>query len=560
MKRFKSLITVCTLGILSSCNNETNTPPSELIASMNLKTGNIIVCGPSESQFGKVDFLVTSSEEVKNEFNLATAMLHSFEYDEAEKMFASIIEKEPDCAMAYWGVAMSNFHPLWAAPTQEEMKKGSKAVEIARSIKQKTAREAEYIEAIGSFYDNYETIDHITRCKTYELSMEKVYKNNPKDNEAAILYALALNTTAPPTDKTYANQKKAVEILNSIYNNNPDHPGIFHYIIHNYDYPELAELALPAARKYASIAPSSAHAQHMPSHIFIRLGYWDESIKSNEASKNSAKCYAESSGIKGHWDEELHAMDYLVYAFLQQGKNDKAKEHFDYLKTIKTVYPVNFKVAYSFAAIPSRFYLENRLWKEASEMELPVANFDWNKFPWQKAVNHFTRLLGYINLNNINSASNELAKLRVIHDTLVNRKSEYDANQVAIQIKAGDAWIKMKQGNKDEALALMKEAADMEDATAKHPVTPGEMLPARELLGDMYMELNSYEQALATYETNLSKLPNRFNGLFGAARAAELLGNKEKAKSYYTKLVSVAGSSGRQELKHASVYLQKHSS
>src|SRR5258706_5233073 len=240
-------------------------------------------------------------------------------------MFAKIIDQAPDCAMAYWGVAMSNFHQLWATPTPAELKKGMQAIQIARAIRNKTKREKDYIEAIGQFFENADQFDHRSRVLNFEKAMESIYKTYPDDKEAAVFYALALNTAADPADKTYANQRKAFELLNPIFQKEPLHPGIAHYIIHNCDYPELAELALPAARKYASIAPASAHAQHMPSHIFTRLGLWDESIQSNLVSVSSAKCYAEKAKIKGHWDQELHALDYLLYAYLQKGQDDAPK-------------------------------------------------------------------------------------------------------------------------------------------------------------------------------------------------------------------------------------------
>ncbi|RYF39673.1 MAG: hypothetical protein EOO38_22950, partial [Cytophagaceae bacterium] len=255
-------------------------------------------------------FASSGDKQIQQQFNFATALLHSFEYDEAEKAYAKIIETDPGYAMAYWGVAMSNFHPLWTAPEEPELTKGSKALRVASSIENKSSGEKDYIQALHAFYDQWETTDHYTRCQRYEKAMEGLYKKYPDDIEAGIFYALAINAAADPADQTFSRQRKAGEILEKIGVKYPDHPGVIHYIIHTYDSPGLAHLALKAARKYASIAPASAHAQHMPSHIFTRLGYWDESIQSNIASTESAKCYAETAGIKGHWDEELHGMDY----------------------------------------------------------------------------------------------------------------------------------------------------------------------------------------------------------------------------------------------------------
>src|SRR6185436_17591572 len=302
---------------LFSCNDKTNTTQIADVNSLDLKRGEIVSCGPQEGEiFGSVSFTASVPDSLKKDFNIAIALLHSFEYNESEKMFARIIERSPDCAMAYWGVAMSNFHPLWAPPTPAELKKGEKAIEFARAIKGKTARESDYIEALAKFFENSEQTDHRTRVLRFENAMEKLYQTYPDDIEAAVFYTLALDAAADPRDKTYSNQKKAFAILNPIFQKEPLHPGIAHYIIHNCDYPALAKLALPAARKYASIAPASAHAQHMPSHIFTRLGLWDESIHSDSVSVSAAQCYASKSKIKGHCDEELHGLDYLVYAYL----------------------------------------------------------------------------------------------------------------------------------------------------------------------------------------------------------------------------------------------------
>jgi tetratricopeptide (TPR) repeat protein len=545
---------------LFSCHGKNQNPANETINAINLKRGEVVLCGPPDEQFGSVQFETSCSEKVKKDFNLAIALLHSFEYDEAEKVFAKIIYEEPGCAMAYWGVAMSNYHQVWPSPpTQAELVKGVKAISIAQSLTSKSKRESAYIDAIALFYKDWNKVDHHTRCLNFEKAMEKIYRQYSNDKEAAIFYALSLDGAADPADKSYSNQRKAGAILTALYPGEPNHPGIVHYIIHSYDYPELAALALPAARKYASIAPSSAHAQHMPSHIFTRLGLWDECINSNLISTSSAKCYAESSGIKGHWDEELHGMDYLVYAYLQKGENNLAKEQCDYLKTIQEVYPVSFKDAYAFASIPSRYLLENKMWKEAAGLKIHPENFPWENFPWQEAIIHFTRLLGSVHLGHIDSAMAELNSLNRIYDTLTQQKDSYKANQVQIQIKTSKAWIAFKEGKNNEALALMNLAADMEDKTEKSPVTPGEVLPAMELLGDMYLQMNKYDQALEAYEADLKKHPNRFNGVYCAGLAAERSGNFEKANTYYRQLTGIANSneSNRPELETARLFLKK---
>jgi tetratricopeptide (TPR) repeat protein len=333
----------------------------------------------------------------------------------------------------------------------------------------------------------------------------------------------------------------------------PLHPGIAHYIIHNCDYPQLAELGLPAAKKYASIAPASAHAQHMPSHIFTRLGLWDECIKSNRASVESAKCYAEQAKIKGHWDEELHGLDYLLYAYLQKGDDHAAKQLVEYISSINEVNPVNLKTAYAFAAMPARYYLEKKLWKEAAQMKLHPVNHPWEKFAWQKAIFHFTRLLGAVHLNNLKQATTELDSLKLLHGKLLKHKDKAkEAAEVAVQIKTSEAWIEYKRGNNEKAIELMITAADMEDRTEKHPVTPGEVLPARELLAEMLLEMNKPELALEAFELDLNTHPNRFNALYGAGIAAQRSGDKQKAQNYFNKLTKITSNkSNRPELEKA---------
>lgn len=550
MKYSKNTLAFLLLTLILSCNTHNSSVSKNEIAELNLKRGDVISCGAPDKEFGTAKFETTCSEDVKKDFNVAIELLHSFEYDESEKVFAAIIDKSPECAMAYWGVAMCNFHPLWEPPSVTELEKGAKAVEIAKSISKKSEREAGYINAVGAYYEAWDKTNPRTRAVNFKNAMEQLHNNYPDDKEATIFYALALVASADPTDKTYANQKKAGEILNALYPGEPNHPGIVHYIIHTYDYPGLAKLALPAAREYANVAPSSAHALHMPSHIFTRLGLWDESIQSNLRSIEAAKCYAESAGIKGHWDEEFHGMDYLVYAYLQKGENDSAQAALKYLQTMNDAYPVNFKVAYAFSAIPSRVVLENKNWKDAAELKLYPLNFPWQKFPWQEAILHFTRLIGAVNLENKSEAINELTKLNVLRDTLMQQKDLYKSKLVEVQIKTGEAWIEFKNGNKDKAVNLMELAANMEDSTEKHPVTPSAVLPARELLADMLFQMNNYAQSLQAYEDVLQNCPNRFNSLYGAAIAARKTGNKEKETFYLHQLSAITANvkSDRKEL------------
>jgi tetratricopeptide (TPR) repeat protein len=550
--RHSWLLSGLLLFVMDSCNSDTKTANVSL-ASIDLKRGAIISCGPASQEFGNVEFPSSYEASIQKDFNLGIALLHSFEYDEAEKAFAKAVDADPETAIGYWGVAMANFHPLWAPPIPEELAKGAKAIALAQSLSGKTQKEADYINALAVFYHDCDKVPHHVRSLAFEKAMENLHAKYPDDKEAATFYALALNGSADPSDKTFTKQRKAGEILTSLYPGEPDHPGIIHYIIHSYDYPELANQALFAARKYASVAPSSAHAQHMPSHIFTRLGLWDEDIQSNLASVESAKCYAESSGIKGHWDEEMHGLDYLVYSYLQKGDNENAKKQIDYLLSIEEVSPVNFKVAYAYAAIPARYALENKMWKEAAALQ-PIAlkNLSWNKFPWQSANIHFAKLLGFVHTGDIGSAKAELKNLSAMHDTLANQNDAYRARLVEVQVKAGEAWIKYKEGNNKEAIRLATAAAELEESTQKHPVTPGEVIPARELLGDLLLDMNKPEDALANYIIDLKYHPNRFNGVYGAAVAAKRSGNTSMMKSFYKQLVDITEKgSARPEVKEA---------
>jgi len=532
------------------------------IQSIDLSRGDIALCGADNGQFGKVEFSLSCAEKVRADFNLATSLLHSFEYVEAEKVFAKVIDEDPKCVMAYWGVAMSNFHPLWASPTKSDLQKGSKIVALARSLESKSSRETEYLEAIATIYDDWDKLDHRTRARKFKKASERIYRKYPKDDEAAIFYALALRATADPSDKSFRDQRLAGEILSSIFIREPNHPGIAHYIIHTYDYPGLAHLGLSAARKYASIASASAHAQHMPSHIFTRLGLWDECIQSNINSIAAAQCYAQNVGIKGHWDEELHGMDYLVYAYLQESQDEKAEEQVNYLATIDEVFPINFKDAYSLASIPTRFALERKDWHAAAKLELRPANFPWDKFLWEKANVNFGRLLGAVHTQQLDKAKSELAQLRAIQTKLLESNENYKANLVLIQVMTSEAWIKFTEGQKIEGIKLMIEAATNEDATEKDSVTPGEVIPARELLGDMYLEMGDVTRALQAYEGDLKRHPGRFNGLYGAGLAEEKLGDAKMAIFYYRQLLALTSRSSipRSQQKAAELFIRNSKS
>jgi tetratricopeptide (TPR) repeat protein len=516
------------------------------------------------AKLGRVNFRTSCSPKAQQQFNLGVAWLHSFEYEEAEKLFKEVSLIDPRCGMAYWGVAMSNFHPLWVPPTPSELQKGSDAAAEATRVGAATQRERDYIAAISTFYKDAGQVDHRTRTFAYNDAMKKLYEANRTDDEAAIFYALSLITTGTMApDKTYAREKEAAEILNRILARQPRHPGIAHYLIHGYDYPALAHLALPAARSYAAIAPASAHAQHMPSHIFIRLGLWQQAIKSNLDAEAAAKAFALRHHMTGAWDEQLHAMDYLAYAYLQLAQDKKAIGVLEDMNKLPQVDPPSFKVAYALSAIPARYVLERRQWSEAAKLPLEhprMTTFPWAKFPWATAHIHFARAIGAARLGDVESARKSVDALASIQHSLSEVRGGYDwARQVDIERKVASAWVRYAEGAHEEALRLMHAAAELDDVTEKHPVTPGALLPAREQLGELLLELKQPGPALKAFETALSITPNRFNAIYGAARAATLSNNRQKAAGYYRKLARLGrhADSLRPELKEATAFVAK---
>ncbi|MBV9629103.1 MAG: hypothetical protein JO230_13475 [Xanthobacteraceae bacterium] len=509
---------------------------------------------------GDVEFPVSCSADAQQQFTRAVALLHSFWYEEAVKAFTGVAETDPGCAMAYWGVAMSNWYPLWYPPSEAALKAGADAVAKAKSIGAKTDRERDYIEAIAAFYRDSDKLDNRTRSVAYEKAMEQVYARYPDDREAGVFYALALNTTALPTDKTYANQEKAAKILQQVFAEQPNHPGAAHYLIHSYDSAPLADLGLPAAICYSDIAPAVPHALHMPSHIFTRVGQWQNAIESNLASADAGQNYAAKVFGPGVvWDQTLHALDYLEYSYLQTGQDTEAKRVLDQLMSYQKATPSSLAAAYAVAAIPARYVVERQNWAEAATLSPPALSLAADAFPWTAPMITFARALGAAHTGDLTAAQVEIAKLQAARDALIKAKNTYWAGQVDVEVRAASALLAQAQGSGEEALALMRSAADLEDSSDKHPVTPGSIVPARELLGDMLLEANQPALALAEYERSLSSAPNRFHGLAGAARAAERAGDAAKTKLYREKLVQVAAAdSNRAELLSAKRLLAEH--
>jgi len=501
-------------------------------------------------KLGQVHFPVSCTAEAQKQFDRAVALLHSFWFDASAKGFAAVIQTDPGCAMAHWGIAMTLLgNPFAWPPAPKALEDGWAAVKKANAAEAKTARELDYIAALEAFYKDSDKVDHRTRALAYAKAMEQVYLRYPDDREAAVFYALALNATALPTDKTYANQLKAAGILEKVFAEQPNHPGAAHYLIHSYDYPPIASRGLSAARRYAGIAPSAPHALHMPAHIFTRQGFWQESIESNRASKAAAT---------NHFDQ-LHAMDYLTYAYLQGAQDVAAKRVLDEMNTIGKVNMEHLVTAYALAAIPARFALERRRWTDAASLRLAEREFPWSRYPQAEALIYFARALGSARTRDTDAARKATEKLQSLRDDLVKANQTYWADQVEIQRRGAAAWLSRAEGRNDEALQLMRSAADLEDTTEKHPLTPGPIVPAHELLGDLLLELNRPGAALKEFETSFLKEPNRFHGIYGAARAAELSGDQQKARTYYAKLRALCEhfDSERPELQQAKAFLAK---
>jgi tetratricopeptide (TPR) repeat protein len=501
---------------------------------------------------GRVSFPTSCREEVAAEFTRAVALLHSFGYEESRRAFESVAAHDPDCAMAYWGVAMTYYHPIWSPPDSRDLAAGRAAAAKAEAAGPRTDRERGYVEAIAVFYRDSETQPHGARARAWSDALETLSRRFPDDHEAMIFYALSLLGTAPSSDTTFANQKRAAAILNGLLPEEPKHPGIAHYMIHAFDYPPLAREALPAARAYAKIAPSSPHALHMPSHIFTRLGLWPESIASNVASADAARRLVAQRHPGAASFDALHALDYLEYAYLQMGDEKSARRVLEEAATARTFDEPQFQAGYALAAIPARWTLERRDWKAASEVSVPMASLPWERFSYAVAIVHFARAVGAARSGQPARAEEPLARLQEIQMALAASPipGPYDwASEVEARRLAATAWVAYARGRKDEALLLARAAADLEEKTGKHPVTPGPVLPARELLGDMLLEAGRPGDALVEYEASLRESPGRFNSLYGAARAAERSKEPDRSRELYDALLAqCVADSARPEL------------
>jgi hypothetical protein len=504
-------------------------------------------------KLGAVQFATSCNEVAQVEFNRAVALLHSFQFSRAIEGFNAVLGEDATCAIAYWGIALSD----WSNPFAAEMKAkgqlqaGRESTQRGKNVGAQTERERAYLAAVGKLYIDFENTPQRARLLAYRDAMLDIAAKYPEDHEAQIFYALALAASEDPADKTYAGQLKAGAILEKLFDEEPTHPGLAHYIIHTYDVPALAGRALVAARRYSEIAPDAPHALHMPSHTFTRTGYWQESIDSNVAAAAAAR-------REGQTAEELHASDYEIYAYLQSGQDEVARRILDSLPEIASRFDPKALLSgaggpsvgyFALAAIPARYALERQDWKEAAQLAMRET-----PFPYTQAMTWFARGLGAARLRQAPAANESATALHQIRERLSNARENYWARQVDIQEFAVRAWAALAEGRKEEALRQMKLAAELEDSTEKSAVTPGPLAPARELLGEMLLEMDEPAHALEQFEATLKKEPGRFRSLNGAAHAAQLSGSRDTSQRHFRELLKVcahADKPGRSELVEA---------
>jgi hypothetical protein len=482
----------------------------------------------TDQRLGTVHFATSCNETAQRRFDRGIRYQHSFWYRESKEIFEDVLKADPKCAIAYWGIAISLLNnPFIGAPPVSNLPAAVAALEKGTAIGAKTPRERDYIAALTVLFADYDKIAHRTRVQAYLKAMEELSQRYPSDDEAQLFYALALNVAASPDDKTYADQLKAAAILEQIFKRQPYHPGVAHYLIHTYDYPAIADKGLGAAARYTEIAPGAPHALHMPSHIFTRVGLWKESIASNNASVRAAK-----AGKEPH--DQLHGMDYLVYAYLQFGQDKEARKVVDEMLELKGFNPEVRTGWYAQAASDARYVIERSDWKGAAELQVRPS-----RFGYAGALTHFARALGAARSGNPDVAKQDIAKLVELREKLRQANDGYWTEQVDIQWQIATAWVLFAEAKYDGALKAMSMAADAEDKTEKSVVTPGQLLPARELFAAMLLERGMAKEALAGFEATLKNEPHRLGATLGAAKAAEEAGDTAKARQHYLAVVTL---------------------
>jgi tetratricopeptide (TPR) repeat protein len=521
---------------------------------------------------GKVTFPITCAPDVQSDFARGVALLHSFFYEEARRVFTSVAERDPKCAMAQWGIAMTWWHPIWTPPTPDEMRAGKAAIEKAMSMNAGSDRERGFITALNTYYNTPDSsvaapvgqschgpVGPRDRVVAYEKAMRQLRDKYPDDFEVQTFYAFAVLATgyATPNDTSLAKQLEAAGILEKLWKQNANHPGVVHYLIHSYDYPQFAQRGLTAAQTYNSIAPWVPHALHMPSHIFTRLGMWDESIAANRASAEASRAYSAMRHRDATEAEELHALDYMAYSYLQEAQDAEAKKIVDLAAKVRKTNPeLEFSAAYALAAIPTRYAFERNDWAAAANLAIPNLPH-WSSFPFMEALIEYGHALGRAHTSDLDGARKAIARMQQLRDATKEPKFDYFKSHLELQMQAALAWVAAAEGKKNDAIDMLRRAADSEDILGKHPVSPGAFVPIREQLGALLLEMGQPTEAQREFEAALKIYPGRFRGLFGAAQAAELAGDNEGASRYYTKLAAQTSKAGgsRDELNHVREFL-----
>jgi tetratricopeptide (TPR) repeat protein len=512
----------------------------------------------SDHPLGKVDFVTSCAAGARQEFNQAVALLHHMTYPRAKAAFEQVAELDPECALAHWGIAMSLFQPLWPTrPGPDQLREGWEAVQKAKALAPPSEREQLYIAAAEAFFREPESSDYWARIRRWEEAMAALYQRFPADQDAASLYAVAHLATAPAGEGALEHHARAADILLAVHAENPTHPGSIHYLIHANDVRGREHESLDLVRAYAEIAPHNPHALHMPTHIFTRLGNWDEVIEWNLKAAEAALEHPAGDGDQYVWDEFPHAVEYLVYAYLQQGADEAAERQLERLRSTQRLHPT-FKTAFHLSSIPARYALERRAWEEAAGLvPRPSDAIEWDRFPWPEAVTWFARGIGTAQLGRLGDADRALDRLGELEQAADQAGEELFTRQIRVLRLAVSAWLDHARGKEELALEQMRAAAELEVSTPKHPVTPAPTLPADELLGDLLMERGKADEALSAYERSLELHPNRFNSLIGAARAARALEDEEATRKFYAALVQMAfRASNRMELKEAVSYVK----
>ena len=521
---------------------------------------------------GKVTFPITCAPDVQSDFARGVALLHSFFYEEARRVFTSVAERDPKCAMAQWGIAMTWWHPIWTPPTPDEMRAGKAAIEKAMAMTAGTDRERGFITALNTYYNTADSssaaplgqschgpVGPRDRVIAYEKAMRQLRDKHPDDFEVQTFYAFAVLATgyATPNDTSLSKQLEAAGMLEKLWKQEANHPGVVHYLIHAYDYPQLAQRGLTAAQVYDDIAPWVPHALHMPSHIFTRLGMWDESIEANRASAEASRAYAAMRHRVATEAEELHALDYMAYSYLQEAQDAEAKKIVDLAAKVRKTNPeLEFSAAYALAAIPTRYAFERNDWAAAANLAIPNVPH-WSSFPFMEALIEYGRALGRAHTGDLDGARKAIARMQQLRDATKHPKFDYFKSHLDVQMQAASAWLAAAEGKKNEAIEMLRRAAESEDILGKHPVSPGAFIPVREQLGTLLLETGQPKEAQQEFEAALKIYPGRFRGLYGAAQAAELDGDNEDASRYYTKLAAQTSKAGgsRNELNHVREFL-----